>query len=610
MFVHRYGIHRKTLTRKLKPSTTPPRKSGGQTALSSDEEKVIVSHLIAVSTYGFPATPFELRLMVKSYLCRSDRKVAKFKNNMPGEDWAASFLKRHKNELSRRMSQNISRSRAILDSTVINSFFDNLERELEGIPPENMWNYDESNLQDDPGCKKVIVKRGAKHPDIIKNATKVAVSIMMCGNAAGSLAPVYVVYKAEGLYECWMEGGPQRTRYNRSKSGWFDSLTFEDWFEYLMLPLLKKQNGTKVLIGDNLSSHLSYRVLSLCHENDIKFICLPPHATHLLQPLDVSFFRPMKRAWRIVLDKWKETPEGRKMSTVPKTIFPRLLSQLMDKLEDKKKANLEAGFRSCGIFPLDRTAVLKKLCDNTFANSGDHIENVSQAFLEELRSKRGDNNSSIKKRRKKVDVPPGKGITMDDIPCAQMSNGEKKCTNKRQKKNDLEKRKQKSLKKRDSSVSSDEEFSEKDIVYDDSDDSVGELGSLFGQEYDSVGDPGASNSAGPSGLDPQEVDTEILIQDNCNEVNSEIVEVSGDDEAKIGDHVAVKYCGKLYPGLMMTSFDEAGDAQVSAMQRRGKNWIWPHPPDVLWYHKHQIIRKIKKPVQIGNGESFYVDLKR
>jgi hypothetical protein len=34
-----------------------------------------------------------------------------------------------------------------------------VEKELEGVPPENIWNYDETNLMDDPGAKKAIFKR-------------------------------------------------------------------------------------------------------------------------------------------------------------------------------------------------------------------------------------------------------------------------------------------------------------------------------------------------------------------------------------------------------------------------------------------------------------------
>lgn len=59
------------------------------------------------------------------------------------------------------------------------------------------------------------------------------------------------------------------------------------------------ENGPVVLIGDNLSSHISIKVLELCEHNNILFsVCLPPNNTHLTQPLDVTFFGPMKKLWR------------------------------------------------------------------------------------------------------------------------------------------------------------------------------------------------------------------------------------------------------------------------------------------------------------------------
>lgn len=51
---------------------------------------------------------------------------------------------------------------------------------------------------------------------------------MLCGNAEGRMLPPYVVYKAEKMWDLWAEGGPKGCRYNRSKSGWLDSIIFED----------------------------------------------------------------------------------------------------------------------------------------------------------------------------------------------------------------------------------------------------------------------------------------------------------------------------------------------------------------------------------------------
>ena len=37
-----------------------------------------------------------------------------------------------------------------------------------------------------------------------------------------------------------------------------------------------------------------YEFLDYCEKNKIVLFCLPPHATHLLQPLDVVVFQPYK----------------------------------------------------------------------------------------------------------------------------------------------------------------------------------------------------------------------------------------------------------------------------------------------------------------------------
>ena len=107
------------------------------------------------------------------------------------------------------------------------------------------------------------------------------------------------------------------------------------------------------MMGDNLSSHLSGAVIKACNENNISFICLLPNATHILQPLDVAFFAPMKKIWRDLLRTWRGTPRGRRCGTLGKEDFSSLLKQLMERLFANSSQNLVSGFRKCGIFPFN-----------------------------------------------------------------------------------------------------------------------------------------------------------------------------------------------------------------------------------------------------------------
>ena len=153
------------------------------------------------------------------------------------------------------------------------------------------------------------------------------------------------------------------------------------------------------------------------------FVCLPPNATNMMQPLDVAVYGPMKKAWRAILTAWKEGA-GRTRASLPKDKFPTLLSQLMTKLQPNIKQNLQSGFRACGIAPLDRQQVLKKLPGQTTGNEGDTGATVSAAVIDMLDKLRyGDKEQGVRRTgtRGKVNVKPGQSVgaaasTSDDGP--------------------------------------------------------------------------------------------------------------------------------------------------------------------------------------------------
>ena len=85
-----------------------------------------------------------------------------------------------------------------------------MEKSLNGVPPENIINYDETSLTNDPGRWQMIFKRGAHYPESILNGTKASTSLMLAGTASGEVLPVYVIYKSDHLWNIWVEGGPPK----------------------------------------------------------------------------------------------------------------------------------------------------------------------------------------------------------------------------------------------------------------------------------------------------------------------------------------------------------------------------------------------------------------
>jgi hypothetical protein len=57
-----------------------------------------------------------------------------------------------------------------------------------------------------------------------------------------------------------------------------------------------------LLILDGHSSHLTPEFNTFCKENAIIYLCMPLYTSHLLQPLDVGVFRPLKRSYRKLVE--------------------------------------------------------------------------------------------------------------------------------------------------------------------------------------------------------------------------------------------------------------------------------------------------------------------
>lgn len=397
------------------------KKPGRPCSLPEIFEHNLVNAIIKCSDWGFPLNRFDIRKIVQIYLNAQKIQHQTFKDNMPGKDWALAFMKRHSKELSERFANNIKRSRAAVGKEILLQYHERLSKSLEGLESKQIFNYDETNLADNPGRKKYLYRRGIKYPDKVTNYTKSCVTVMFAASADGTLLPPFVVYKnpprgAGVLYTSWIKGGPKGkpccnercckkgTMFDITNSGWFESTTFEKWFEYLFLPHAKNIAGKKAIIGDNLPSHFSLKVLQLCDENNITFICLPPNSTHLTQPLDVSFFRPLKLTWGNIIEDYKS--EHPSSSSVDKSAFPQMLSTLLNTLQSEEggnriKQNIISGFKGTGICPLDVNALIKRLGTAADLDDYNNEEALNDSLTKVLQGKRFSKGSLPAPKRQK-----------------------------------------------------------------------------------------------------------------------------------------------------------------------------------------------------------------
>ena len=154
------------------------------------------------------------------------------------------------------------------------------------------------------GSKKVLARRGSNRVNSISNNNeKLQYTVAVCCSANGVYLPHYILFKSKHLYDKWIEKAPSNFCFNTSPSGWMEELQFKAWFENVFIKHTRSLTP-KLLILDGHSSHLSIDVIRSARAYNIHVICLPPHSTHTLQPLDVSVFKPLKTAWKGVLKNY------------------------------------------------------------------------------------------------------------------------------------------------------------------------------------------------------------------------------------------------------------------------------------------------------------------
>jgi len=107
-----------------------------------------------------------------------------------------------------------------------------------------------------------------------------------------------------------------------------------------------------MLILDGHGSHLTPQFDLICAQNNIIPICMPPHSSHLLQPLDVGCFAVLKRVYGCLVEESMRLG----INHIDKLDF--LAAYPKARLEAFKSENIKNGFAATGLVPFNPEQVL------------------------------------------------------------------------------------------------------------------------------------------------------------------------------------------------------------------------------------------------------------
>ncbi len=208
-----------------------------------------------------------------------------------------NFRKRHP-ELTLRKLDKLDRSRASnCDPEVVRDYFAMLKNTLEdnnrSRSPRCIYNCDESFLPLDGSREKAVthIKRKTAYGQV--SGTTEHITLLCGASAAGIALPPMIIYPKVFPGGAYTFRGPDDAVYAKSESGWVDSELFLAWMKKVFLVYAVSQRPVLLLV-DGHASHVNLELIDIARDNNIILLCLPPHTTHLLQPLDVSVFKCSK----------------------------------------------------------------------------------------------------------------------------------------------------------------------------------------------------------------------------------------------------------------------------------------------------------------------------
>lgn len=351
-----YGIPETTLRRYVKKDQSQYPVHGGRfkNVLSTNLEQQLSAYLQEMGSRGFGLTGVQVREFAFEIAERNQLHGFKATAKKAGQDWFKSFLKRNP-EVTIRTPEATSIGRLIgFNKPQVDRFFQLLGDLLRthNFSASRIFNCDESGLPTVPTkLQKVVAQKGSRRVPKVTSAERGRNVTVVCSmNAAGYFIPPVFIFARKRFRNELLVGAPPDSDGFCNESGWMNNATFIKYLQHFTKHTRPSKEDQILLIVDNHASHISLEAVDFCRDNGIVLLSLPPHCTHRVQPLDVSFFGPLKKYYSQQCDVWMTKNPGRAITEY------HVAGLFADPYSKAATVGIAlSGFRSTGIFPYDPT---------------------------------------------------------------------------------------------------------------------------------------------------------------------------------------------------------------------------------------------------------------
>jgi len=280
-----------------------------------------------------------------------------------GVNWGSTFVKRTP-ALNTRYTRKYDYKRALCeDPELIGGWFrlvHNITAKY-GIQIEDIYNFDETGFAMGVASTSRVVtasdRRGKPHQ--LQSGDREWVTSIEAINATGWSLPPMVIFKAKVHLSTWYANNnvPADWTIALSDNGWSSNELGYKWLTEVFEPntLHRTVGSHRLLILDGHGSHVTPQFDLFCKEHLIITLCMPPHSSHLLQPLDVGCFSALKRSYGAEVSSLLRLG----VNHVDKADFLHLLRIARNKALSAQ--NIIQSFAATGLVPFDPDQVLATL---------------------------------------------------------------------------------------------------------------------------------------------------------------------------------------------------------------------------------------------------------
>ncbi|XP_062575887.1 uncharacterized protein LOC134237756 [Saccostrea cucullata] len=166
--------------------------------------------------------------------------------------------------------------------------------------PNRIFNIDETGITTDHVPPKIVCNKNTS-AQAVTSPRSSTITIIAAGNALGNHIPPYYVFPGKRWMPAFLEGAVPGACGEMSESGWSNGAVFENYLtnhfaRHAGITDDINQEPTLILF-DGHKSHIRLTLTNWARQRNVILFLLPPHSSHITQPLDVAIFGPLKNMY-------------------------------------------------------------------------------------------------------------------------------------------------------------------------------------------------------------------------------------------------------------------------------------------------------------------------